>query len=484
MEHIKKNLDKIFLGFVLFISVIPRFLDLGYSNFYGDETKVLYIDKTVSAMDFFMNQRKAPLQFIVAWITEKLTGSFAEVYMRLPFAIAGILAVVVFYLLVQEFTGKKTAFFSTILFSFNGFSLAFARTVQYQSFLVLFGLFAIYAYLIFKKKAKLYWLWISAVSFALAFYCHYDAVFFLAPVLFLSSIDLKHKDISLKNYLVSFVLPLVLLVSAFYIPYTFGGFFEKNALGYLTRRLAGSEESLEHSSLYTFRIYNPLDIALLFIVLLAVLGGIYLIKQKKDLFLIIWFLLPFSVFEFLFKHPGTHILNYFIPLYIIAGYGFIYLLDLVKYKLIKNIVAMLVILYLAVFVGVQIYIFTPIFNANYPWDGISVYKFSSPNSAKYQTFLYGFPYNRGWADIRAKMFNFGDVDTFYTNDNAVVAKYYLKEFAISPPGGEFLPKYYIEVPFSQEFKVTPASILDNYTIVDQIKLGHLDPVLIYKLKKS
>ena len=125
------------LVFILVLSFLIRFVGVGYSNFYGDETKVFYLDKTIPAFEFFMDQRKGPMQFFVVWLVEKFSGVPDELYTRLPFAFAGFLSVVVFYLLSKKLFNDKVALLSTILFSFSGFNIAFSRTVQYQSFLIL-----------------------------------------------------------------------------------------------------------------------------------------------------------------------------------------------------------------------------------------------------------------------------------------------------------------------------------------------------------
>jgi len=131
--------EVLYILLIILLSSIPRIWDLGYSHFYGDEIKVLYIDKSVPASEFLMNQRKGPIQFITAWVMEKISNGYSEAIIRLPFALAGIINVFLFYILVKKLFGSTSALISTYIFSLSGIQIAFSRTVQYQSFLLLFS---------------------------------------------------------------------------------------------------------------------------------------------------------------------------------------------------------------------------------------------------------------------------------------------------------------------------------------------------------
>ena len=217
MKLLLEKKEALLLSVLLVVSFLVRFIGLGYSHFYGDETKTFYLDKTVPATEFFLNQRKGPLQFFVVWITEKIVGGYNELFTRVPFALAGFLGVVMFYLVVKKLFDYKVALVSTLLFSFSGFNLAFSRTIQYQSFLVLFGLLAVYFIFMFTKLKKTKHLVLSSLFLAFAFYAHYDALLFLFPVFYLLVTTKKKKK--LQVILSYFILPLLLLVSIFYVPY-------------------------------------------------------------------------------------------------------------------------------------------------------------------------------------------------------------------------------------------------------------------------
>lgn len=455
------NISKLELTFViilLFVTLVLRLPQLGYSHFYGDETKTLYWNKSVPANEFFLDQRKGPVQFAVVWVVETITDGFKEGLVRLPFALAGIASVGIFYLLVRQLFDYKTAFLSSIIFTLNGFFIAFSRTAQYQSFLVFFGLTA----LLFALNKRWF---LSSVSLAMAFLSHYDAVFFLVPVIFLLIRDAK----TLRNWLI-FTIPLLLLVGAFYLPYFTRGYAQANTFGYLNKRVEG-KEYLPNNSLYTSKVYNPGFIA--FIPLLFALFGMVGAVSWKKILLLMWFVVPFLVFEFVFSNPGTHIYNYLVPLIILATLG---IFEVASYFRQTTFAFISVILLIQFFV--MLFIFVPYFKLNYPWSSNKL-GLALPDR-RYNLFLYGFPYNRGWDQIKLYFSSKSGVRNFYTNDNPAIASYYLKEYDMTPPGSNYLPQYYIDVVKNQEFRDPITNVDSDYFLEDQIFVENVLAARIYK----
>jgi 4-amino-4-deoxy-L-arabinose transferase-like glycosyltransferase len=473
-----KNRLELFLIFTLILfSSVLRFPQLGFSQFYGDETKTLYLDKTVTAGDFLLSQRKGPMQFIVTWFMEKVTGTYSEFWMRLPFAVAGVLSVLVLYLLTRKIFGKRAAVISSLLYSVSGFSVAFSRTAQYQSFLILMGLLSIYFFI--KSFTDKKYLLLSSFAFAISFLFHYDSIFYLVPLMILFYLYASKDRSYLKTLLIYFVIPALVICALFYIPYFVNGYFYSETFGYLTRRLSG-KDYLPNNSFYTFLVYNPSLLAL-FPFLLSVLYFIFGKGKFYRLLFLVWFLVPFVVFEFVFKNPGTHILNYFLPLYIVSGAGFVAVFDKLRNKLLYLVPA-LVFTYLFVLTA---YVYLPFFHLEYPWVSANfpLARLSRADKS-YNLFLYGFPYNRGWDQIRVFFLNQNGVRGLYTNDNDTVAHYYLKEFNYTPFGPNFLPQYYISVHDNQEIREDFPEIykvLDReYVKVREIVVGGKTTALIYK----
>ena len=448
------------LSILLFVSGYLRFAQLGYSDFYGDETKTLYFRKDVSASNFLLNQRKGPVQFVSSWVVEKVTGVFNEAYIRFPFALAGFLSVTAVYILVRLLFGFKSALISTALFSLNGFMLAFSRTAQYQSFLILFGLLSIiFAYLFFKELSikNRYYLFLSAFFLGLAFLSHYDAVFFGLVTIFILTQKVISDKVVFKGVILFFVLPLVFIISAFYIPYISSGYFQKNTINYVSKRISGKEYK-PNNSYYTYKVYNP-SYGSSIILFFGFLSLIFL-KSWKRYMLLIWFGVPFLLFEIVFSNPGTHILNYVIPLVIFSGVFLNYLTMFLgsRVKIFHGYLVIFV--FILVFVVSQAQVFVPVLNNGYPWIGNKV-------NNKYNLFLYGFPYNRCWRQVRGYFLQNGMPRSFYTNDNITIGEWYLRGIPSKIITDSQFPEVYISVNNNHEYRIEDKEVLGRYEIIKE-----------------
>jgi 4-amino-4-deoxy-L-arabinose transferase-like glycosyltransferase len=430
--------EHIFLAVVLSLSFFVRFSGLGYSHYYGDEIKTLYLDKTVPASQFLLDQRKGPVQFFATWFMEKVTGGYSETWIRLPYVFASVLSVLVFYLFVKKLFGKTSAYYSSLIYAFSGFSIAFGRTAQYQSFLMLFGFLSMLFILLYKEKKKAGYLLGSAFFWALSLYSHYDAIFFLFPIVMLY-VEGKPTKKSILTFLGYFILPAFLILLPFYLPYSIRGYLTSNTVDYVLRRVSGSGY-LPNSSLLTVSVYNPL-----YVFILLLIPGLFSFLFKTDSKLravYVWFLAAFLFYEIYISNPGTHIQNYLIPLIVLSGFVLSKIVKYIKYPLIPIF---------AVYILIGLLVYVPSFHTGYPWKNSTILGISVPKiEGRHQLFLYGFPYNRGWDKIQSYFKEMGGARGVYTNDNDSLAEYYLMGVAYTRPGTNFLPQYYIHVEDSQE----------------------------------
>lgn len=470
----KLKTEHYILAFIMLITILLRFPQLGYSHFYGDETKTLYWDKRIPAKEFLLTQRKGPVQFFVVWIVETVTGGFDELAVRLPFAVAGSVAVLVFYLILKSWFNKRVGYIGAFLYAVNGFFIAFSRTAQYQSFLWLFGLLAILfaEYSVKKKDHKKLHLILSGVFLGLGFLSHYDAIFYVVPITYVlgKTWFVKDKLKIDKDHLIYLGIPLLLLVSAFYIPYIVGGYFKIETLGYLNRRFDGIQ--IIPTSLETFMAYNPS----LFNYVILAFAPLFLFSRyrSKAVVLDLWFTAPMILFEIVFSKPGTHIQNYIIPMFAMTGLG----LDLVIDKLWKSwtkfILGGVLVVALWGITANAFKIYIPLFNAGHPWNKQNV------DEADHKLHLYGFPYNRGWKEIGKYLKEVG-AHTFYTSDNLTIGEYYSLGIYSERVGAE----YFVHVFENQEFRNLRDVTKDffwykNYELVKEVFVNGKKTAEIYK----
>lgn len=474
------------LALIILIAFIPRFLQLGYSHYYGDETKALYTQKAMAPAEFLFNQRKGPAQFIVTWGVETLTGGYKEAFIRFPFALAGLFSVIFVYLFMYELIkDRRTAFVTAVFFAVNGFFIAFSRTAQYQSLLHFFLFFTLFVLILYLRteKPRVRWslLILGAVSTGILFLTHYDAVFSLVPIFYIFGKKLKQDSKYIREILYVFFPVVLLMVGLYYVPYFKNNYFKDNTAAYLYQRALGFHLK-KHSSLYTYFVYNPVKYTI-FPLLLSIFS--LLNKRRPLVFMLwVWFLIPFITFELVFSNPGTHIQNYIIPLIILAGIGIIEVFDrLQSEKFLQSVYFVMVSLSISVLWMVNCAIFIPYFNKSYPWVDYKLGPLNIQRVAKddYQLFLYGFPYYRGWDKV-ADYLNSDEVEeeprNYATNDNDTIAFFYLNPLTIY----RGKPQYYIVIPYNQEIDAEiKKDIYDPiyYKEVKRIPLENYEDIIIY-----
>jgi 4-amino-4-deoxy-L-arabinose transferase-like glycosyltransferase len=419
--------------FLFFIVVWTRFVFLGYSDYQGDEIKAMFqLTSGQFAWQFLLDQKKGPMQFLVTAFMHIFTPDYLNNFLlRLPFAVAGFLAVFYFYKLVNLHFGRKIALYSTMLFSLSGFMIAFSRIVQYQSFTILFSIIALYQFskALFKEEFKFRGWYLGAFYWALGALFHYDAIFVFPFTLYIfirwykrySHIATKDKILAILGA-TSITLGMLAL---FYVPYFFSLGTEQ--ISYWLGRIDGADTGKISDSLYIFRIYNPTFIYLLYFVLL----GFSFFNFRKNWPVILWAAFPFLFMELLVSIPGTHIYTYLIPVFILCAFGIVATENLFM-QIVPNIKAKkifdagLALLFLFMFLLMHTVFIDH--RVEYPWDNkkFLLWDLQRP-STYYHLSLFGFPYNRQWEDI-GKYLKATNVYKFSTNERSPITRFYLEDF--------------------------------------------------------
>jgi hypothetical protein len=386
---------------------------------------LLKLDPGENAWQFFMEQRKGPVQFVVSYIpylfTHNFMNEFAE---RLPFTIFGYLSIFVFYIFVRKLSeSPPTAFIATFLFLVNGFITGFARIAQYQNINLFFSFLALYFYSDFLKPTRrvLRNTLLGTLMFSLSLLSHWDAIFVLFPVIYFVVVFLKNPEISNeeKRMVLLYNIALgALVLLPILIPYTVFQVRDPSNSQYFFRRVSlGIFEPEGYVKL--IRLYNPF-LFLEFLVGASLIG----IFGKKSWLYLSWGTLNYLIFQLFVRKPGTHIYNFIIPFSILAATGFALLMKKLPLVL-RPVVAGIYMVFMAFFVY-QTYIIFIDHRVEYPWNREQLMDFTckdkSPKSilirdvtceqflsyfktpiykAEETLPLFGFPLNRHWNEINA-----------------------------------------------------------------------------------
>ena len=447
IESAKKVIKYIPVAFLGFVTVWLRFSNLWYSDYQGDEIKALFIPNPgQSVVDFLLTQRKGPIQFLVTFLVKLVDPTYANEFLtRLPFALAGALAIYFFYKFVSRQFGKKIALYSSLFLSVNGIIVAFSRIAQYQSFVILFCVLALYLFSLalncdgWRYKG----IYLGAVAWALALLAHYDAVLIFPYALYLViKWYKKHPQNALKHLAFASVVP-GLLLSAFYIPFVLS--INPATKEYWADRLSGGSDKLS-SSIVTFKTYNPKLI--FYIYSLLFIASLVKIKTVWAVFL--WTLVPWVFMEVVTNVPGTHIYTYLMPLSVLLAFGIAFIDEIVEKVLGQRIgvyanAAGLVVLF--VFMAFLAHAVFVDHTQEYPWEPehFLIWELPKPNVI-FHLSLFGFPYYRHWEEIGDFINEGAPAEYYSTNERDSISRYY-----VALKKDTNLAGYFIYIAYPQSF---------------------------------
>ncbi|MBK9054298.1 MAG: hypothetical protein IPL78_26335 [Chloroflexi bacterium] len=133
------------LGGILALALGLRLVNMGYKELQGDEGVIMV--RAAAALtgddsELFLHQ-KGPIEILLPLQVWGLTGAINDFWARLPFTWASLLAVATLMLLARLWFERPVAWVAGALLAVNGFAVAFARIIQYQSLVMLWGTLAL-----------------------------------------------------------------------------------------------------------------------------------------------------------------------------------------------------------------------------------------------------------------------------------------------------------------------------------------------------
>jgi len=422
------------LTLILVCALVLRIVNLGYSDYQGDETKAFYNPKDQTFSQFLLSQRRAPIQFVITLLIKGVSNNYHNEFItRLPFALFSIISCYMFFVFVKKLINEDVAFYSLIFFVTNGLFVAFGRIVQYQSLVILLDIMVLYQLLLLVETNKIKHLYLAGIIWGFNFLVHTDALY-IFPMTLLLIIEWAKKHemnakITLKKMLPALVLGLAVLM-IFYGPYLLN--LPKDALNYWKARVDGTQQAnVVSNSKYTFSVYQPIYVIHLYI-LAGILGTVLTIFNKslnkeRKIGIISWFIFSYIFMEYIVKDPGTHIYNYVMPLTILMGIFFYSFNEILKIK-IKKLVPIFIasVFILFIFLFLQSYAIFVDHSKEYPWqdEKFLIWTFPILNPV-FKPSLFGFPYNRNWEGVQSYILNDGRSTYYTTNERKPIPRYYL-----------------------------------------------------------
>jgi len=432
---------------LVLIAVCYRAINLGYSEFQGDEGVIMGRAARLLTGDDaqLFYHHKGPPEILFPAATWALSGTINEWQARLPLACAGILGIVGFYMLARRWMSGRSALIAALLLSINGFYIGFGRIVQYQNLVFAGTTLGILSLWRWSRDGGTRWLFAGTTMLAFAMLAHYESVLILpvAAVIVGQRLWTERRKGSpvLWHVLGAGLLAAVILLT-FYLPYALNPSFSRT-LSYLTEARISDEgplynnliASLPLNTFYNSTIYFAGVVLLVLIaifrafvgrsilvpscvlILLALtlvtdklalaagpavvllLGLIILSPRTSPEWRVIWlwFSVPFVFYYFLVGNPITHILNMFPGALLVAAATLDRGIARVRHDAIRytlNTVGLVVFVFLAYYPVLMFVQHQHEIMRTWPEHAPSAYW--RPFEEKPYTGFFGFPYQAGW----------------------------------------------------------------------------------------
>ena len=473
------------------LAAVLRLPGLGYAEFQGDETEVMLRAAGVvqGIRDAIFYHGKGPGEIVVVATLYGLLDAINEAAARLPFALAGVMGVVAFYVLARRLIGRPAALVAALLLATNGFFVAFSRITQYQSLVLLLGVLAIWCAVRWSMGGSGIWPTLAAVFAATAALAHYDALFVIPPIALAfiwrtgwrGLLDVR----TIWPWFRGFELGLAIL-AAFFVPYLMSPLFAL-ATGRIADRVGAGFPHNNLSSivaagtLYLGTVY-PLVVAMLILLGAAVALVGHLRRRRVGvaatapevgqsqhiddevvgwgpgrvwLFGLVWAIVPLLFYAFVARKPGTHVHVASLGLLILAGAGF---------QALWTSLGRFPRLALAGLTGIGLIAVAAYLGAVYLWhapelvrsDRVATLPLSwTPPGGLPRKERFGFPYEMGWKAIGALYAN-GSLHGSYDSNEQPQVTYWYTQGAWRCSA---TPRYYIIAEDVQDEIETPRRVI-------------------------
>jgi 4-amino-4-deoxy-L-arabinose transferase-like glycosyltransferase len=531
---------------IFLFAALFRFPNLGYSEFQGDEAKVLLraaatIQGTADAL-FLHN--KGPAEILVATFVYATAGRVNEALARLPFTLANLAGILALLAVGRRYFDWHTGWWAAILIALNGYFVAFARIVQYQSLVFLMScLVLLCAHRLSRGRPSPSLFILTALFAATGLLSHYDTAFALLPAGYLLLERwLKHPSErpQMSRWGAAAALLMLLILGSFYVPSVRHPHFTTTA-DYISRRVGGYppyanfRHFFTNSTIYSSVYYIGFMVLLLagvafwrlrrmtgerrwrgwVLVLLfgaAVLslivwpqlwnlepgprswsgvlfGGLLLLLLGSRAnsvpwkAVLLWFAGPFLLYTFVISDPRTHLYVMFPAWALLGSQGLIRALRCLRSRPMRWL-AQCTLAAILVLSGVYLYwMFVQHMvevKRTYPSYRLPIYWV--PYGDRFpKVGLFGFPYQAGWKVIGA-LYADGTLNGDYSsNEEPQITIWYTRgEFRCD---GE--PRYYLIAEEVQDTRPVPKhKIADDYELVGVVRAGEHPKIRIYERKPA
>ena len=300
-----------------------RFWQLGYKEVQGDEGIALVRGAAALLGDdaeLFLHQ-KGPIEILLPMAQWGLTGQTSDFWVRLPFALGSVWAIVAIYCVGSALFDSRAGLIAALLWGIVGFGVAFGRILQYQSFVILFGTLAILQIILFERNGKQQHLALSGLFLAGGLLAHYDAILVAPAVAWIALRRLWATQPIRWGRVVGAVGAAIGTVALFYLPYVLNPNFGRT-LAYLLNDRVGVDavgQAVDSKFARVWQMLTFYNSTYFVIGLIILLVLFWLSRQPKSVGLLLYAGVPILFYTLVVDDPRTHVYTMFPAVCVLAG---------------------------------------------------------------------------------------------------------------------------------------------------------------------
>lgn len=517
---------------LLLVAAPLRLVNLGYSEFQGDEGVIMLRAAAIltgNSDTLFLHQ-KGPLEVLLPTATWSLSGTINEPQARLPFALASLLGVGAVALLGTRLFNRRVGLLGGLILAINGYFVAFARIVQYQSLVLALTGTGLLALWLWRERGQARWLLAGSALLAGGLLAHYDAALVLPAAAYVvwRGMTGAGRDKSRRYGWYAAAAAVALIVLAlFYLPFALHPNFAKT-LAYLRAERVGTGGPLHNNllttlpltTLYNSTCYIGLIALLLLIAALrpfrrwgwifpvVCLGALVAALRWQPLLVgpvcavglavpllsrrtppgmraaWLWFAAPFLFYYFLVWDPRTHVLNIFPAASLLAAVTVDGVLRHGEsrrdpshpYGAVGVVCAVLVFLVCGYYPWMLFVDHTPEIQRTWPQHRSALYWTPYDELPRYG--LFGFPHQAGWRALGALLAPGESLGVYGSNEEEEVTRWYTQNGERTYcPGPD---AYLIAERVQDEMPVDATDLMANYHLAGVVTVDDEPRLRLYR----
>lgn len=411
---------------ILLLAATLRMANMDYKEFQGDEG-IIMVRAAQSIMGeeaALLQHQKGPVEILIPLLSWGLSGSINELWARAAFAWAGILVVAALAELARRWFSPAVALLAALIFALNGFGIAFARIVQYQSLVMLWTLLSLSHAHRYQRSGRFVDLALCAIFLAGGLLAHYDAVLAAPAIAWMVAARWRKTPRQALEHGARAALIALVILGAFYGPYVFNPTFGDTGSYLLRDRLGATFFSWSVPEVWQMAtFYNSIYYVLLLLLLTAI--GLTVIRRQRASFAAaLHFLVPLTFYALVVADPRTHIYTFFPGLTILSAVGAISLWQSSLSDRLRQVgVAILVLTLAASLVYVYLIFIDVTPERQRTWAQNRPLYFPTTWTEPPQFGLFGFPHQAGWRVIPSLVNQL----PYASNEEAPVTDWYMAQ---------------------------------------------------------